>query len=348
MHSLSQIIICLLFSTSLFSQNPHGAAFKIDCRQCHTSEGWGIDAAFWKTASPDGPRFDHSKTNFELNGQHKKVDCRYCHESLIFSETSAACISCHTDVHQQTVGTDCMRCHDSNNWLIDDITELHQSNGFPLLGIHRQVDCRDCHFSESDLRFDRIGNQCVDCHLDKYKATTAPNHLAAGYSTDCFDCHDFTIQDWHWQAGAANHLFCPLTGGHLINDCVRCHAGGVFTNTPTDCYACHQSNYVATTSPNHPIAGFSTDCKICHTTEPGWDAGNFKQHDQAYFPIFNGRHENAWSQCSECHTTPNDYKAFSCIDCHEHKNAGSLANKHDNVGGYGFFSTACYSCHPKG
>jgi hypothetical protein len=107
-------------------------------------------------------------------------------------------------------------------------------------------------------------------------------------------------------------------------------------------------DYKATSNPNHQLANFSTDCKICHTTNPGWDAGNFTQHDQSFFPIFSGKHEGEWSQCSECHTTPNDYKAFSCTDCHEHNNAGSLANKHNDVSGYSFSSTACYSCHPKG
>jgi len=212
MHRLSQIVLCLWCSTSLFSQNPHGAALKIDCRECHTSEGWEIDAALWKNTSPDKPRFDHNKTNFELTGHHKNVDCKLCHETLIFSETSSDCISCHLDLHQQTVGTDCKRCHDADNWLIDDIVELHQSNGFPLLGTHRLAECNDCHTSETALRFDRIGNQCVDCHLDTYRATTAPNHQTAGYSTDCFNCHDVTLPDWRWTAGAANHLFFPLTG----------------------------------------------------------------------------------------------------------------------------------------
>ncbi len=354
MHRLSQIVICLWFSTSLFSQNPHGSAFKINCAACHTAETWTIPTDFWQKPtkntkkSTDLPRFDHASTGFELSGQHEKVSCTACHQNLEFSSTQSTCISCHTDVHQQSVGVDCKRCHDANSWLLNDLREIHLQNGFPLLGSHRLADCKDCHFSETALRFDRIGNDCVNCHLDKYQATTAPNHAAAGYSTNCADCHDLTLPDWHWQAGAANHLFFPLTGGHQINDCTKCHLGGNFTNTPTDCVACHQANYQATTSPNHVASGFSTDCKTCHTTDPGWSAGNFTQHDALYFPIFSGRHDGAWSQCNECHTTPNDYKSFSCTDCHHHNNAGNLADKHSDVGGYSHSSTACYSCHPKG
>jgi formate-dependent nitrite reductase cytochrome c552 subunit len=43
-----------------------------------------------------------------------------------------------------------------------------------------------------------------------------------------------------------------------------------------------------------------------------------------------------------------DYKAFSCVDCHEHNNAGDVADEHRDVAGYQYSSNACYSCHPKG
>lgn len=354
MRSLPQIVLLLCAAASCFAQNPHGAALKIDCKQCHTSDSWDINTQSWQNSELQIPgqaqkqRFDHNKTRFELSGQHQKVDCRACHESLVFSEASTNCVDCHHDLHQQTVGHDCSRCHDSNSWLVDDITEIHQQNGFPLLGNHQLADCKDCHFSETYLRFDRIGNLCLDCHLDTYQATTSPNHQAAGYSTDCSACHDLTLPDRQWVAGAANHLFFPLTGGHLINDCNRCHVGGNFSNTPTDCFACHESDFRATTSPDHEAGNFPTDCKACHTTEPGWDAGNFTQHDPLYFPIFSGKHKGAWDDCTECHTTQGNFKAFSCIDCHEHNNANKLADAHNDVSGYSHSSTACYGCHPKG
>lgn len=351
MHRLSSIIF-LGLAANLFAQSPHGEDLKINCAACHSPAGWEIGADFWKNSEPQKPgaepRFDHSTTRFELNGQHEKTDCRTCHETLVFAKAASDCISCHTDFHQQTVGRDCARCHDSDNWLVDNITELHIENGFPLFGQHRVADCNACHFSESGLRFDRIGNDCINCHLENYMATTSPDHRAAGYSTDCVMCHDVAAPDWLWSAGAANHLFFPLTGGHEINDCSRCHVNGVFQGTPTDCFACHEKDFQATTSPDHETGNFPTDCKICHTTDPGWNAGNFTQHDQLYFPIFSGKHEGAWNQCSECHTTAGDFKAFSCTDCHEHNNANDLADEHNDVSGYSFSSAACYSCHPKG
>ena len=74
-----------------------------------------------------------------------------------FSEAETACISCHLDVHEQTLGADCARCHREDNWTIDNITELHIENGFPLLGVHQITNCTDCHLSESALQFPRIG-----------------------------------------------------------------------------------------------------------------------------------------------------------------------------------------------
>ncbi len=433
MHKFIFILFLSGISANLFSQNPHGAEFKIDCAACHSSGGWEIASDYWdegnrvipdnqKVTSGENTLFTHAQTNFPLSAQHALVDCRGCHESLIFTEAQSECISCHTDIHQMTVGDNCARCHDSENWLVDEITELHQENGFPLLGNHALAACNDCHLSETALRFDRIGNDCINCHLDEFMATTSPDHGAEGYSTDCMGCHDLAGPSWFWTAGAANHeffpltkgheisdcaqchdagtfvgtptdcfachqtdfqsttspdheagnfptdcnachttdpgwvtegfaqhdQFFPLTKGHEINDCTKCHIGGNFEDTPTDCFACHQTDFQATTSPDHEAANFPTDCNACHTTDPGWSATDFTEHDDAYFPIFSGKHEGEWNECSECHTTLGDFKAFSCIDCHEHNNPNDLADEHSDVSDYSYSSQACYTCHPKG
>ncbi|HAD12681.1 MAG TPA: hypothetical protein DCF33_09615 [Saprospirales bacterium] len=196
----------------LTAQNPHGPALKIDCAACHTSSGWEIASAYWKSFDPDKPeiskmtgmvlpfdtmRFHHGKTKFPLTGQHAAVDCRACHQTLIFSEAEGSdCISCHEDMHQQTVGTDCSRCHSTANWMLDDVGGLHQQNGFPLQGVHQKVDCNQCHQSASALQFERLGNQCVDCHLQDFQTTTQPDHKKAGFSTDCQECHDLTTPGW--------------------------------------------------------------------------------------------------------------------------------------------------------
>lgn len=352
MKRTTSIFFLFLISAFLLAQNPHGKSLIPDCSACHSPDGWAIASQQWKNGElvnpySDNP-FSHNQTDFPLTGRHETVDCRACHQSLIFREAVPDCISCHTDLHQMTLGNDCTRCHSTQHWLVDNITQLHVDNGFPLLGNHAIADCRDCHTSETDLRFDRIGNDCLNCHLEDYQATTMPNHATAGFSVDCIQCHDPARPGWLLTSGGFSHAFFPLTRGHLINDCAQCHIGDNFSNTPNDCFACHQDDYQATANPNHQAAGFPTDCVFCHTTDPGWQASAFTQHDQSYFPIFSGKHKGEWNQCTECHTTPGNFKAFSCIDCHEHNNPTSLAKEHDDVQGYNYSSQACYSCHPKG
>jgi nitrate/TMAO reductase-like tetraheme cytochrome c subunit len=358
MQRLSSIIFLLGSAIQLLAQNPHGADLKMDCAACHTSEGWEISQDFWKNNPPSAPivssatglelpnqkkRFNHNRTEFILEGQHTQVNCKQCHQSLIFSEAQAACVSCHTDMHEQTVGMDCARCHSSESWLVDDITQIHYDNGFPLMGSHAISDCNDCHKSASDLRFDRIGNECIDCHLGEYTATTSPNHAGAGFSTNCIECHN--VNGFDWSTDNINHDFFPLTRGHDIEDCASCHTTGDFTNTPTDCYSCHQQDYAAAANPNHANQHFPTDCIECHTTDAGWTPAEYLQHDVQYFPIYSGKHKGEWDQCLECHTNPSNYAEFACTTCHE---SGETGSEHRGVGGYSYNSTACLACHPTG
>ena len=150
MNFLKAILLACLLAPALASgQNPHGDELKIDCRDCHHSGGWDIRL--------DQMTFDHDKaTGFELEGQHKNISCTDCHDDLSFKGAEMDCFSCHEDVHQQTVGNDCNRCHDSNSWLVFDIPELHEQNGFPLQGTHRIISCNDCHTGGNPLAFQPI------------------------------------------------------------------------------------------------------------------------------------------------------------------------------------------------
>jgi len=358
MHRLSPIILLLGLTINLFAQNPHGVDFTTDCSTCHTSEGWDIAPEFWEENDPskqiisDNMRletpfttrgFDHSTTDFTLEGQHTIVDCRDCHQSLVFSEARTDCYSCHTDMHNQTVGFDCARCHNSENWLVADITQLHYDNGFPLLGAHYVANCYDCHLSETDLRFERIGNDCINCHLDEYNATTIPNHASAGFSTNCIECH--SVNGFDWTTESINHSFFPLTGGHDIVNCAECHSTGDYGNTPTDCYACHQEDYIAAINPNHQSQGFPTDCMQCHTTDPDWTPASYASHDAEFFPIYSGEHNGEWNLCQDCHPNPSNYAEFTCLTCHTNSETTS---DHEGIPGYSYNSTACLACHPMG
>jgi nitrate/TMAO reductase-like tetraheme cytochrome c subunit len=241
-------------------QSPHGKDFKINCDACHTSENW--------TVSKDSISFDHDSTRFTLEGQHDVIDCRQCHSTLEFSKTESNCTACHLDIHQETVGQECSRCHNAESWLINDIVELHRQASFPLLGQHANAECTDCHHSETELKFTPIGVECVDCHFADYKTTQNPDHTKAGFSTSCSDCHKMDATDWSTEG--INHDFFPLTKGHDINQCAECHKGSDYSKTSPECITCHETEYLTTTTFNHQTQDISTDCKECHTTDPGW------------------------------------------------------------------------------
>uniref|UniRef100_UPI003216E399 hypothetical protein n=1 Tax=uncultured Draconibacterium sp. TaxID=1573823 RepID=UPI003216E399 len=336
MRSLSLNIVILIWAfVAAAQENPHGEQLKQDCSDCHTTEGWN----FVNTG-----KFNHKTTNFTLEGQHKVTECTTCHTSLVFSEAKTSCVDCHTDMHNTTVGSDCARCHNSQSWIVSNITELHQMSRFPLLGAHTTADCYNCHTSVSRLEFEPLGVECIDCHRQDYMATTNPNHQQAGLSTNCIECHKIDAHEW--SASGINHDFFPLTLGHAINQCAACHTSGISEPVSNDCYSCHQNDYLNATNPSHQNSAFSTNCLDCHTTNPDWNPAEFKTHDNL-FPIYSGKHNGEWNNCTDCHQQPENYSVFSCTDCHEH-NKPDTDDDHKDVAGYSYNSTACLACHPTG
>lgn len=337
MRKLSLNLIILIAAISVWGQeNPHGEELTLDCADCHTVQSW----KYVETGN-----FDHSSTNFNLEGQHLLTDCRECHTSLVFSEAGTSCADCHTDMHNSTVGNDCARCHTPRSWIVTNITELHQLSRFPLLGAHNTADCASCHVLASQLEFEPLGVECIDCHNQDYLATTSPNHVEAGFSKECIECHK--IDAFDWLGAGINHDFFPLTKGHAINECAECHTSGISATISPDCYSCHQNNYIASVNPSHQNLGLSTNCMECHTTDPGWKPADFKDHDAISFPIYSGEHKGEWNSCFDCHKQPENYSLFSCIDCHEH-NKTEMDNEHSGMKDYEYNSQACFACHPTG
>jgi len=309
-----------------FIKHPHGENFNISCNVCHSTKGWKIDKEIYS--------FNHDSTDMPLIGQHKQVDCKLCHSTLVFSEAKNQCVECHNDMHESTVGKDCNRCHTPQSWLVTNITQIHQQSRFPLVGVHAKVDCYECHKSETFQRFEVLGTECYSCHVQDYVATTEPKHSSVGYSTQCDDCH--TVFSSEWTNSGFNHDFFPLTQGHALPSCDLCHKDGSPTKIASECLSCHQPDYSATTNPNHINANFSTDCKTCHTTAPGWKPANF---DHNNFPLNQGHDIN---DCSKCHLNGNFSNASSeCSSCHQPDYNASSNPNHVS----GNFSTDCKTCH---
>jgi hypothetical protein len=147
-----------------------------------------------------------------------------------------------------------------------------------------------------------------------------------------------------WQGAVFNHNSTrfPLTGAHTTVLCANCHVGNKFAGTPTACYACHASEFMTVTNPNHVAAGFPTTCESCHTTTT-WSGATFNHK----FPIYSGAHSGKWSSCNDCHNNASNYAVFTCLSCHAHDKP-KMDDKHKGRAGYVYESLACYGCHPKG
>ncbi len=326
MQNLSLILPFLLFWFGYpASDSPHGKDFQLNCNVCHSSKGWEFDKKNYS--------FDHSKTAFMLTGQHVETTCRACHPSLIFSEAKTACVSCHADRHNETARLECSKCHTPKSWIITNATQIHQQGRFPLLGAHATADCYSCHKSGSLLRFEAIGVECNDCHQSKYASTSKPNHISAGFSTNCYECHKVTSFEW---SGNFNHTKFPLTYGHENVKCIKCHTSGVFGSISSDCNNCHHSNYTATTDPNHVTSNFPTTCLLCHTTV-GWSPANFN-HNTTNFPL-TGQHVGV--ACIKCHTNGYAGTPTACESCHMTKYTATTNPNHSAAG----IGTSCSTCH---
>jgi hypothetical protein len=294
--------------------------------------------------------FNHSLSNFPLTGAHITTECLQCHETG-YVGTTTVCVDCHiTDFNQSTnpnhaalgLSNSCETCHTTApDWTP---ATMDNHNDFYILdGAHLPIapDCNICH----EGNYADSPNTCFGCHSDNYNQTTNPNHQQIGITTECEVCHT-TMPDWKPATFDIHNDYYALNGAHntIANDCFTCHEGN-YTNTPNLCFGCHADNYNQTTNPPHAASQFSTECETCHT-ESAWSPSTF-DHDSQYFPIYSGKHNGQWADCNECHTTPNNFALFSCIDCHEH-NQVDTDNSHNGVGGYSYNSIACFECHPTG
>lgn len=317
--------------------NPHGPLPQgLDCSACHTPDAWRP----LKSPLP----FDHAKaTGFALTGRHATATCAQCHTDLRFDQPgtgASACAGCHADVHQGRIAGDCARCHTTSTFREVPAVALHARAGFPLSGAHLQAPCESCHRNDRGGAFSPVPLDCISCHREDYQSAVSPDHAAAGFPTDCQQCHATLT----WTGGVAfDHPRAAngysLVGAHALLRCAGCHVspGLSLRFTPAnqnDCLTCHTGEYQRA----HGAAGFPTTCSDCHSQDT-WGGANF-DHSR-YFPL-SGPHDVS---CSGCHTTKGDFAQFNCLTCHTQ---AATDPRHQDVSGYTYDSAACYRCHARG
>jgi hypothetical protein len=311
------------------------------CQDCHAPVRWA--------ARSDAVR-QHAATGFPLRGMHALVECSRCHAGSgegHLAKASQECSSCHAADYaaaaarvpsHDTFATRCEDCHSAARTTWTGAGFDHAASGFPLTGAHARTACTACHVGGT---YAGTPTDCYACHRIDYEGTTNPNHTAAGFSTQCVACHSTTT----WQGATFDHVSTgfALTGAHQTTSCTACHAGGTYAGTPTDCYACHRTDYEGTTNPNHAAAGFSIQCVACHSTTT-WQGATF-DHDNQFFRIYSGKHRGKWTSCTECHMNPSSYRDFTCTTCHHTQATTDAIGAHRSRPEYRYESNACYSCH---
>jgi hypothetical protein len=253
-----------------------------------------------------------------------------------------------------TESLSCNTCHTTATWKSaaagGDGKFDHSKTGFPLHGQHSAVSCTQCHDGKRQLK-----RECASCHDDYHRGRL---------SRACDGCH--APAGWKVTKPIEMHRLTrfPLTGMHVLADCSQCHVRASehrFTNTPVQCFACHEKDYRrpdlrplhtgdATTAP------FSRDCSTCHRAvsfvpafvPPGQGASPLRvlppTHDRR-FPVSFGVHRIA--TCEDCHTSTAIPRAVRCTGCHAHDPARLSAQHKANPTSLGD-GPACLACHPGG
>ncbi len=249
-----------------------------------------------------------------------------------YAGLATACVSCHQRDYAATTNpnhassrfpTTCEACHTIQAWR--PATFDHGRTGFPLTGAHLRAECAGCH---PGGRYAGTPKDCYSCHRDDYEGTSNPNHAASRFPTQCQNCHNTGA----WRPASFDHgsTRFPLTGAHTRVDCARCHVGGRYAGTPTDCYSCHQANYNGTTNPNH-AGGRLPD-----------DVPELPQHDRlaprqlrprrALLPDLLRLAPTAVGRRAATATRrPGTSAAFECIYCHAHSNRAKTDSDHEDV-----------------
>ena len=309
--------------------NHAASGFPIDCSQCHA-----VNAVRWTTG------FDHNNTRFPLTGAHRAIVCGDCHRNNQFTNLSTACYDCHSadfmgvqSPNHQTgmFSRDCRTCHTTLAW--QPATFDHSATRFTLTGKHRTIDCQACHAGGN---YQLAYSDCYQCHQNDFTTPTDPNHVSAGFSHNCQDCHGTTS----WLGSSFDHSTTrfPLTGAHTTTACRLCHTGGNYQLSYSSCYQCHQADYEQTTNPGHVALNFDHNCTSCHSTT-SWSTQTF-DHNTTHF-ILTGTHLT--TACLSCHTNDNYQLAYSnCYQCHT-ADYQRPTNPNHVAGMFGYDCTPCHT-----
>lgn len=330
-------------------RDPHKGSFKQGCDSCHSTTTW--------KKSSFATTFDHSKTNFALQGKHVGVSCVSCHQAGDFKTPIPhnACADCHkTDPHhgqfaKRADNGKCESCHTVQGWAPSTFSVTdHAKTGFPLTFPHAAVKCASCHTpAGKETKFKIAFAQCVDCHKDEH----AGQFAGAPWRNRCDQCHSAaTFKTTSFTLDKHQKSAFPLTGGHMAVVCSDCHKAPSGTKVipfhfeKISCVTCHEDVHKGEFDSRmdaHDATGKPMGCLVCHSTKEWKDLSKF-DHGKTNFPLIGSHRAVA---CADCHHPPNMELTLMHV---QFKNAPTkCAECHENPHGeqFGARMNDCAGCH---
>jgi hypothetical protein len=303
-----------------------------ECKVCH-NEHHGRNFQFIKF---DKNTFDHRKAGFELKGAHSKQDCKACHKAdfikdpklkkkiSTFLGLNKQCLNCHSDYHQGKMSANCMECHSFESFKNAKAFD-HRTTRFPLIGRHKNLDCKQCHKTEvvngkSTQGFSGlVFNNCNACHKDVHQNKFGQN---------CKQCH--TEESFHTIKSISNFdhdkTDFKLIGRHKGVNCKSCHKINLTSPVKHDrCSDCHTDYHKKEFAKN----GVSPDCNQCHDNS-GFTQSSFsiEKHNLTKFKLEDA---HIATPCISCHKKQESWTfrniGSRCVDCHKNEHKGFIQDK---------------------
>lgn len=296
----------------------HDNKFGQNCAECHNNESFKVVAGI--------KGFDHSKTDFILEGKHQNVACKLCHKVKLTTPLNyKRCSDCHTDYHEKQfvkngVSPDCSACHKVTGFNEFSYTiGQHNASGFVLKGAHAATPCFACHKKQDKWKFRDIGRKCLDCHENIHQSYISDKYYPG---SKCEICH--TNNRWNEVNFDHTKTQFRIEGAHAKLSCRECHfnkessghKNQKFAGLATNCTGCHKDVHMKQFDDNG-----ITNCKRCHNSDSYKPASKF-DHNKTLF-VLDGKHVNV--ACNKCHKEVSvqgdtyvlyKIKKFKCEDCH--------------------------------
>lgn len=280
------------------------------CSACH-SEHLGSNGRIQPVLAQG---FDHSRTDFALDGAHRNVTCAGCHAAgRKYREAPTRCVDCHAkaEPHEGKLGSDCAACHSTVTWSHAKFD--HATTRFMLQGRHAQIPCAACHAAN---RWKGTPTACASCHTpdDVHRGQRGP---------DCAACH--TANSWtDARFDHEKETGFALRGAHQSAACQACHRSGRFADKlPRDCAGCHAAV-------DAHAGRMGSKCESCHA-ESRWDEPHFDHARDAHYAL-TGAHAKV--SCHSCHvgTVAAGRTPQQCSACHRaiDPHAGTLGARCEN------------------